>query len=210
MLQTRHRCFLLLAVTSALGLLPSSATAQRYQALVTVGYSTPAPDPVAGEYGRDRRYMVAAEDGGVFVSAGVERAGDVGVRVEALFSRHSSAEWQPVAQRGNELAFLAEQEETAGVMASLMVPVLGRGGTQLRVAPAAGVLRTEMRGFITVGGDAGMIDTVSNTAPALGAGLELSTGVLGPDVMLFARGAQLVSRHRGGGQFAVGAGVRFF
>ena len=109
------------------------------------------------------------------VSVGVERGTGSVWRVEAVYSRHSSPPDDLLGQHGVEFVYAAEEEETAGVMATVSVPVANVWRSSLRATASLGVLRTELRGSGTVGGDVSVTTKASKAGPALGAGLELPT-----------------------------------
>jgi hypothetical protein len=93
-------------------------------------------------------------------------------------------------------------------MASLLVPVIAAPGGHLRAVVAAGVLRTQLRGFATTGGDAGEVTTAAHTAPGIGVGFELPMPLAGRRLRIVVRANQLISEERGGGSMAAGVGFR--
>lgn len=199
---------ILTVMAGVLAAAPAPVSAQWAHTSVTFAYSAPLPGGMGGEM-TSSALLGGARRGGPFVSVGFEHGRGLGVRIELVYSRHATGPWVNAPEYHGRPVFAAEKETTSGVMASVLIPVTHVSGSPLRVSAGAGVLRTGLRGFEIIGGDAGGPAHASNVAPALGAGLELPIPFAGHDVVLAVRSAQLISRERGGGYLAAGVGVRW-
>lgn len=199
---------ILTVVAGVLAAMPAPTSAQWAHTSVTFAYSAPLPGGMRGEM-MSPSLLGSARRGGPFLSVGFEHGRGLGARIELVYSRHATGPWVEAPKYHGRPVFAADKETTSGAMVSVLIPVTHVSGSPLRVSAGVGVLRTGLRGWGIIGGDAVVHAHASNVAPALGAGLELPIPFAGHDVVLAVRGAQLVSRERGGGYLAAGVGVRW-
>lgn len=198
----------LLLVIVAL-VVPSPGAAQGVRPLLSVGMSSSVPSDLRGRMTMSTP-IGAATDVGAFAAAGLELpAAPLALRVEAVYSRRTSAAGTFLGHHGIEGVYAAEEEKTLGSVVSVLAPPLQARWVALRVSASLGVLRTQLRGHGTVGGDAAVAASSSSTAPAVGLGFEIALPVARHELLLGARAAQQVGPQRGGGYVVADLGVRW-